>query len=275
MRPGVRLPALAALACLAGVFALVIVAYAPGPFAALDGQAVNALRALEGPLATPVLNLVAHTGDPVPLGLMLAAVVLGGLALGRRRQAVTAAAAVVGANVATQLLKLALAHPRVYPVLGTHQLDSTAFPSGHATASMSIALAAVMVCPPAYRRWAGPLAAGYAIAVATAILVLAWHFPSDVFGGFLVAAGFAFGSLAVSRELAGREAVPRAVPAPHGPPPAALALAAVATATALALARYSDLVGYARDHTTGVAALVGVVSACALLMTGAGRLADR
>jgi membrane-associated phospholipid phosphatase len=183
---------------------------------------------------------------------------------------------VIGANVATQILKILLAHPRFHPVLGVNQLAATAFPSGHATAAMSIALAAVIVCPAKLRPRVAPVAALYALAVATSILVLGWHFPSDVLGGFMVAAVFAFGAVAAARQLADRDG------ARSGPltarvalPPPSFLLAGMAIVATVAVARHGDLVQFARDHTSAAAALAAVTAACGVLLVGASRFADR
>jgi len=58
---------------------------------------------------------------------------------------------VAGANLTTQILKVALAHPRFQSVLGHDQLGPVAFPSGHTTAAASIAIAFLFVVPHAWR----------------------------------------------------------------------------------------------------------------------------
>ncbi len=274
MRQGVKFPAAAAFACAVGVALVVVAAYWVVPFPATDLRALNGLEALQGPIATPVLTGIVHTADPLPLAVLALGIAWMGFANGRRRQAIMALIAVGGANAATQLLKVALAHPRVHPLFGNDHVWDTAFPSGHATAAMSVALAAVIVCPPRLRVWAASLAGLYALAVGTALLVIGWHFPSDVLGGFLVAAAFAFGVVALSRAFAKREApVPRSVGI--GPPPRSVLLGAGAALAFTGLARYDDLLAYARYHTAGVAVFVALVSACAVLVGGASRLADR
>src|SRR5207237_1135091 len=75
--------------------------------------------------------------------------------------------------------------------LGHAQLGAASYPSGHATASMSLAFAAVLVAPAAWRPVVAALGALFSLAVCESILLLAWHFPSDVLGGYLVATSFA------------------------------------------------------------------------------------
>ncbi len=273
MREDVKFPAAASFACVLAIVCVVVASYWAGPLPGADFNALNGLEALQGPIATPILTGIVHTADPLPLAVMLVAVVGAGFAVGRRRQAAVALIAVAGANVAAQILKLALAHPRLHPLQGVNHVWDTAFPSGHATAAMSIALAAVIVCPPHLRTRVAPVAGSYALAVGTALPVIGWHFPSDVLGGFFVAAAFAFGAVALSRELAGRDApVPRSVSI--GPPPRAILLGAGGAIALVALARYDDLLAYARYHTAGAAVFLALVTACGVLVGGASRLAD-
>jgi len=276
MRPAVRAPAIAALACAVATGVLLVAAYAFGPLARLDAMALHGVEALQGPVAWPLCSAVAHTADPIPLAAMLATLVTLGWLRGRRRQAIAAALAVGTANVATQVLKLALAHPRFHPLLAGHQVDAAAFPSGHATAAMSIALAAVVVSPPALRLTVAPLAAVYALAVSTSILILGWHFPSDVLGGLLVAASFAFAAVALCRAIAGRRSdatPPRQLTLPT--PPRELWVGALVLTGVLAVSKAPELVDYARANTTGAAALAAIVAACTALLASASLLADR
>ena len=109
---------------------------------------------------------------------------------------VAAVVVVAGANLTTQVLKVALAHPRYQPILGAHQLGSIAFPSGHTTAATSIAVAFALVVPRRLQPAAAVLGAGLVFAVGCSVIVLNWHYPSDVLGGILVAAGWGFAALA-------------------------------------------------------------------------------
>ena len=53
---------------------------------------------------------------------------------------------------------------------------------------MSLALASVLAVSGSMRPAVAALGALFAVAVSYSFLTLGWHFPSDVFGGFLVAA---------------------------------------------------------------------------------------
>jgi membrane-associated phospholipid phosphatase len=276
MRSGVRIPALAALACAAALVVLLAAAYAVGPLANLDAVALSGLESLKGPFATPVCTAIAHSADPLWLALMLGTLAAMGWAAGRHRAVLAAALAVASANVATQILKVVLAHPRFHPILGSLQIDAAAFPSGHATASMSIALAAVIVAPPRLRLTVAPIAAAYALAVAASIMILAWHFPSDVLGGMLVAATFTFGSIAAVRATAGRRSDPTPTRLLQVPMPSRQVwIGSAALAALVALSRAEDLVAFAQAHTSGAAVLAALVAACGTLLAGATLIADR
>ena len=63
-------------------------------------------------------------------------------------------------------------------------IDATnSWPSGHSTAAMTLALCAILVAPPVLRTAAAILGGAFAVGVGYALLVLGWHYPSDVLGG--------------------------------------------------------------------------------------------
>jgi hypothetical protein len=140
---------------------------------------------------------------------------------------------------------------------------------------MSLALCAVLVASARWRPLVAALGAVFAVAVGYSTLVLVWHFPSDVLGGFLVATlwttlGIAALWAAGARwpERAGREAALRVGEALT---PSALAVgAATACAAALALARPDATLAYAQAHTVFV---VGGLAIAALGATLAATLA--
>ena len=179
--------------------------------------------------------------NPAPFAVLTAALVAAALVLRRGRAGATAFVAMLGANVTTQALKPLLAVQRDTPLL--HHLSAESWPSGHATATMSFALALALVSPPRLRPLA--VAAGALITVVTvyAVLIYGSHYPSDIVGGFLVATAWACVAAAILEPEAGPSP-------PIGP---ALATAALVTVTALAVAaRPTWAFNYAVDHTTFV-----------------------
>jgi membrane-associated phospholipid phosphatase len=184
------------LACIVGLMLLVGLAYEVASVGRLDAEAVSWLSAPRGSSAADVASFARHAVDPLPFLVLLGAACALALHLGRRRHALAAAVLVAGASLTTQVLKAVLAHPRYQPILGYRQIGSTSFPSGHATASLAIALALVMVVPRAWRLPAALAGAAFALCVGIAVVVLNRHFPSDVLGGWLVAAAWFFAVLA-------------------------------------------------------------------------------
>jgi len=239
-----------------------------------DSATLQGFTALNRPRLTPLLDHVAHLASPVAyavIGVSLAAV-----ALLRRRPSV--AAAIVGLLVltgwTTQTLKPLLASPRYDEWLGSGQISAASWPSGHATAAMTLALCAILAVPARARPVAAGVGALFAISVSYSILALGWHFPSDVLGGFLVAMTWTLlavaGLVALEQRRPARrrqEAVPRPVEAL-----APLALGAgVAGAFALGSARPDGVARYAADHSTFVAGAAGIAALAVVLALGFAR----
>jgi membrane-associated phospholipid phosphatase len=190
------------IACACALVLLALVAYGIDAAQRADATLLTKFTAREGSVG-PLADAIAHLGDPLSLLVLLAAAC--GIALwrGRPLDAAAAVVAVAGANVTTQVLKVALAHPRYQAVLGYDQMGPVAFPSGHATAATSIVIAFAFVVAPEWRPAVAVVGACFVAAVGCSVMVLAWHFPSDVLGGILVASGWGFAVLALRRVVAG------------------------------------------------------------------------
>lgn len=200
----VKAPLAAWLACAGALILLALVAYGIDAAQHADATLLAKLIARQDSSAWSVANAIAHLADPAPLLALLALAC--GIALWRGRpvDAVAAITVVLGASVTTEVLKVLLAHPRYQAVLGHHQLGPIAFPSGHATAAASIVIAFVFVVPRRMKLVVALLGAGFVAAVGFSVLVIAWHYPSDVLGGILVAAGWGFAVLAATRAIGPR-----------------------------------------------------------------------
>jgi membrane-associated phospholipid phosphatase len=194
----VKAPLAAWLACAGALVGLALVAYGIDAAQRADATLLAKFIARDGTFGSPA-DSIAHLGDPLPLLLMLAGACAIALWRGRPLDAAAAVAVVAGANLTTQLLKVALAHPRFQSVLGHDQMGPVAFPSGHSTAAASIAIAFLFVVPHGWRPAVAAIGACFVAAVGCSVMVLAWHFPSDVLGGILVASGWGFAVLAARR----------------------------------------------------------------------------
>jgi membrane-associated phospholipid phosphatase len=89
------------------------------------------------------------------------------------------------APLTAEVLKPLLAHPHAR--VGGVSIGAASWPSGHATAALTVVLCTVLVVPQRLRVLAATLGGAYALAVGCSLLILAWHMPSDVLGGYLVA----------------------------------------------------------------------------------------
>src|SRR3954452_88149 len=150
------------------------------------------LRVLEGFMGLPghgfAFDLVTMF-DPAPYAVLSLSLVAGAVVARRPRAAAAALVTMLGAGVTTQLLKPLLAFQRDFPP--GHYMGPEAYPSGHTTAVMSLALALIIVSPARLRTLAA--AAGGLLTVATvfSLMVLGSHSPSDIVGGLLVATTWA------------------------------------------------------------------------------------
>lgn len=199
---------MAALACAIGLALTGVMAYLVPVAKVRDSATLQGFVALNQPRVTGLLGHVAHLADPKPyavIGLGLAA-----LAFLRRRTRVGVAILfllfLTGAT--TESLKHLLAHPRLSDWLGAGQIASASWPSGHATASMTLGLCAVLAVPPVLRPTVAAIGALFAISVSYSILALGWHFPSDVIGGFFVASMWTLVAVAIIEALPRREGTP-------------------------------------------------------------------
>jgi membrane-associated phospholipid phosphatase len=198
-RPGVAAALWLAALCLAGLAATWVVAALVPITHAKDAVALYDFTRLG--IGRPRVDLLAnHLLDLLEPGLYTVwAIALVALALLRRRPRLALAVAVVLplAPLSAEVLKPLLAHPHAYS--GLKNITAASWPSGHATAAMTLALCAVLVSPYALRPLVAALGTGFVAGVGISLLILAWHMPSDVFGGYLLAGLWVSLALAVVR----------------------------------------------------------------------------
>jgi hypothetical protein len=138
---------------------------------------------------------------------------------------------------------------------------------------MGLALGAVLVSAPAWRPYVAAAGALFALGVSESVMLLAWHYPSDVAGGFLVAMAFALLTVAALRaaeqrwpERSGRWAARRALGGLDLRHPGVTIGAFVAAALgALALAAGERAMRFAANHTIAVLSVVVVAAMAAAL----------
>ena len=283
MSTGLRRPLLLAGACFA-LFAAVLVAAYWLPVARwADGWAVNGFLNLQTPWVSDAAYYVAKLADPGPYAIWTSLLAAIALARHRPRHALAVIVFLGAANLTAQTLKVVLAHHRWHDYLGTAQIHDASFPSGHATASMSLALAAVLVSAPRWRPYVAMGGALFALAVTESVMLLGWHFPSDIAGGFLLGTAFGLFTLAGLRaaeqrwpERTGRDAALRALERVDLRRVAITAAAFVLTAlAAVAIAAGDSTIRFADRHTTAVVAAAVVAAMAAVPVALASAAARR
>jgi len=152
----------------------------------------HAFARLTGDAPAPYRLAGTQTLRTIDVGTVAAALlVLAFLAIVRRRvgRAVGAAVVVVASVGTAELLKATLPFPAGRP---------PTFPSGHTAVAVSLGLALVLAVPPVLRMTAALAGAGYGAAIAFAVVILGWHYPSDALGSFFICgAWFALVALAL------------------------------------------------------------------------------
>lgn len=137
-------------------------------------------------VVTTILTVVSTAS------LVAATVMVGFIAVARRRFAVAVAALLLigGANVTTQLLKAVLTRPYL-GIDSERAAAGNSLPSGHVTVAASVAVAFILVLPAQVRGIAAVLGAIGTSAVGVATLSAGWHRPSDAVAALLVVGGWA------------------------------------------------------------------------------------
>ncbi len=193
------------LVCIAGIAVVLILAYWVAPLEHLDRNVLDALSAPTGSFANAAAYAVVKLADPVAwvIGAMIATLI----ALGRSRvwDAVLVLALLAGTGLLDIALQALLSHSRYRPiaVVGAHPFDNS-YPSGHSAGALAISLAFLTVVPPTWRRPTVAVGALYTLAVSLGLPIINYHYPSDVLGGWLLAAGWWFALLGAFSRLEGQ-----------------------------------------------------------------------
>jgi membrane-associated phospholipid phosphatase len=187
-------------ACAAALGALALTAWAAFDVAwlhHLDARWLADLSAHRKDTLGHLFAAIGHLGDPLPQTLLLLTGIAIALSRGQREAALAGAIIVLGADLTTHVLKAVFAAPRPDSGLEWGHIDNNAFPSGHTTAMFSMAAAWVLFVPARWRPFTAAVGFTAAFLVALSVVILHHHFPSDVIGGFLVAAAWTCGVCAV------------------------------------------------------------------------------
>jgi len=266
-------PLLVALACVLGIVVTGVLALDVAAVHTRDAAALHGFTDLDRPRVHGLFVLTAGLMDPVPYGLMGMVLAWFALRSGRRARAVSVVVLLVATGATTQVLKHIISSPRFDGWLGDDQVGPSAFPSGHSTAAMTLALCFVLVAPPARRALAATVASLSAAAVGYSLVVLAWHYPSDVLAGYLVAGAWTAAALAVLRLVEARldrgpiARHPRVLVGLAAGPTVALGAAALT----LIVARGREATLYAAERPTLVACALAIAALAGALAAGFAR----
>ena len=280
----------AAALCAAAFAALMVAAYGWSDARRVDASALQGFLGLERPATEQVFDAFARLGDPLQVGLIGVALAALAVARGRPRVGLFVIALLGATSVSSQALKALLAYPRYDGTIDGLYVSAAAFPSGHSTAAMAMAIALVVVMPSRLRPVAAVVGMALALSISFSVVALGGHFPSDVVGGYLLATGWALVLLAGLR-WAGERYPERtwrtglATIARRGVEGVAAVglvaalvagLFAAAGLAALIAARQPDLMAFAQDNTAFLAVAGAIaLTAAALLGAWAGALARR
>ncbi|UWZ41948.1 phosphatase PAP2 family protein [Dactylosporangium matsuzakiense] len=153
-------------------------------YVALTGNSIGQER---------VAGLVHDTLSTISVASIAGAtVVIGFIALARRRLALAVGAVLIigGSNATTQLFKALIYRPHL-GIDVDRVAAGNSLPSGHTTVAASVAVALILVVPPSTRGLVALVGAGLASLVGVATLSAGWHRPSDAVAAFLVVGAWA------------------------------------------------------------------------------------
>jgi membrane-associated phospholipid phosphatase len=262
---------------------LLAFAYASSRARWLDASALSGFVEFQGHRLGSLAARLSNLGDPGPVIAVTAVLMTVAAARGRLREAAAIVALVGVTSVSSQALKALLAYPRDDALVFGAHVWPAAFPSGHATAAMTLAACGVLAAPRGARPLAAALGALLAVAVGYSVVTLGWHYPSDVVGGFLLAIFWTLiavaGLQAAERRWSHRIGRTRLSSAltplvdratQFGLVALALlaTLAAALTVFVVASTRSDAVMGFASAHTAAVAVGLLVAASAALLLAG-------
>lgn len=270
-RRSAREALLAALLCLVGlVVAYLITAHVPAA-RVRDAAALRGFVSLGHPTAPDLASIVLALVNPWTITAAVLVAMAVAIRRGRPRVALAVPVIVAGSVFSAEVLKPLLAVPHDF-VLPGDQIVAASWPSGHSTAAMSMALAAVLVAPRRMRPVVATIGGILVLAVGFSLLILAWHMPSDVIGGFLLSGLWTSTAVAAVRAVdarhpprTGRAAIERAWQASSpGRTLPLLGLLCLAVAVAVLLATHP--LAFADAHRSVVAFAVAITVVAATIV---------
>lgn len=176
---------LLAVLCVAGLALTWVLAALVTPTHVRDATALYYLTHFDRPTVEVAAKTLLGLLEPALFVLWAIALMAVALRRGRPRVALAVALVLILAPLSADLLKPVLAHPHaeVVPLY----INGASWPSGHASAAMALVWCALLVAPARLRATIAALGVVFLMAIAFSLLILAWHMPSDVIGGYILA----------------------------------------------------------------------------------------
>jgi undecaprenyl-diphosphatase len=169
----------------AAVFAVIAWLTMSGDAAGFDAALRDTVHSWASPLMTSLMVGLSATGTDVFMGALGFLTVWRLLRLDRRPDAIVFAVTVLAAEALTEILKLAFHRARPLPFFAERP-DSFSFPSGHALKS---AVFYILLASLASRHWVARAGGALlALLIGLSRVYLGVHYPTDVLGGYAVAA---------------------------------------------------------------------------------------
>ena len=275
----------AAAWCVVAWGVLLGLAYYVSPARWIDAAALHGFASMDRGRIDSVATVISHLCDPIQYAIASLIVIAIAARVRGARTAAAITMLLIGANATSQLLKPLLAHHReiYYSQWHLNNLADGSYPSGHATAAMTLSLALVIIVPRAYRPLVAAFGVIFTLAVSFSILILVAHFPSDVVGGYLVATAWglltfaALGALNERWPQRGtvREAARQALPAPSAGTVAKGAAAAALIAALVSVSRVHQIASFANRHTAATAVASAIAVAAAVLLAAVVAISSR
>lgn len=181
-----------------GAIVMFIAAWTGGPQNDVDLRVVaEAVKLRQAhPLLTELpawVSLIGNAFILLPLSAVVVALLVGA---GRRHSAALLFVVVAIERLLLDGLKILLGRERPEIALHPVETHSFSFPSGHAANTMTVLVAiALFALPRRHRGWSVPTAIGLAALVGLTRPWLGVHWPSDVLGGWMLAALVIFAAL--------------------------------------------------------------------------------
>jgi undecaprenyl-diphosphatase len=153
----------------------------------VDRSVLRTVEHLHGDALTTLIKVITFFGASWGAALLTIAAISVLLWYRRRRDAVFLAAAMAGSGILQFVTKLVFERPRPAVFTPLTSWSTYSYPSGHAMASATLALALAVICWHTRLRWAA-VASGtaFALLIAFTRLYLGVHYPSDILAGWLL-----------------------------------------------------------------------------------------